>query len=109
MVRRKSSDLDAIILLLHLFALDRRVFSLPLRKRGGRKPSKLTGDSILALCEGAYPDERTEITTEIMAGAAGGTTSGEKKTPLLLPARLYDDRGKSPSFHDYNTSCLCAN
>lgn len=31
MVRRKSSDLDAIALLLHLIALDRRVFSLPLQ------------------------------------------------------------------------------
>lgn len=31
MVRRKSSDLDAITLLLHLMALDRRVFSLPLQ------------------------------------------------------------------------------
>ena len=31
MVHRKSSDLDAITLLLHLMALDRRVFSLPLQ------------------------------------------------------------------------------
>lgn len=31
MVRRKSSDLDAVALLLHLMALDRRVFSLPLQ------------------------------------------------------------------------------
>ena len=31
MVHRKSSDLDAITLPLHLFTLDRRVFSLPLQ------------------------------------------------------------------------------
>ncbi len=31
MVHRKSSDLDAITLPLHLIALDRRVFSLPLQ------------------------------------------------------------------------------
>ena len=31
MIRRKSSDLDAVALLLHLMALDRRVFSLPLQ------------------------------------------------------------------------------
>lgn len=34
---------------------------------------------------------------------------GKGRHSSSCPARLNDDRGKSPSLHDYNTTSLCTN